>query len=391
MNRQLFEALMQKRIIVCCGAGGVGKTTVSASLAVALARRGKKVLILTIDPSLRLAEVLGVNNSPPEPLPLPDDTLFELGIEKPGILYAWMLDSMRVAESTIRAVIEDKAELNQFLTNPIYRQLSTMTAGMHEYAAMKALHTFVESGEFDVVVVDTPPSRHALDFLDAPKRLQRLFDLKVMKYLRPSTKSRLRKLSANVALGTIRAITGSRFVDDFVFFLTQFERVFNSLEAGASSVRALLSTDSASFVLVTSPQETSVNEAFLFQDTAKRLRLPLGGFVFNRSSAFLNRWNFPHESSFSKAIPARIVGAFQQMAREEQQLAARDLEVLRRVRMRAGDEAFVIDLPLFEADQADLHRLFRVSELLLNESASPGHEVDIPKKGGNDAKHRVQA
>ena len=320
-----------------------------------------------------------------------DSTLFELGIEKPGILYAWMLDSMRVAESTIRAVIEDKAELNQFLTNPIYRQLSTMTAGMHEYAAMKALHTFVESGEFDVVVVDTPPSRHALDFLDAPKRLQRLFDLKVMKYLRPSTKSRLRRLSANVALGTIRAITGSRFVDDFVFFLTQFERVFNSLEAGASSVRALLSTDSASFVLVTSPQETSVNEAFLFQDTAKRLRLPLGGFVFNRSSAFLNRWNFPHESSFSKAIPARIVGAFQQMAREEQQLAARDLEVLRRVRMRAGDEAFVIDLPLFEADQADLHRLFRVSELLLNESASPGHEVDIPKKGGNDAKHRVQA
>ena len=166
--------------------------------------------------------MLGVSSNPPAPVELPKETLIKLGVNVPGSLHAWMLDSMRVADSTIREVIYDKQELNQFLSNPIYRQLSTMTAGMHEYAAMKSLHTFVESGQFDIVVVDTPPSRHALDFLDAPKRLQRLFDLKVMKYLRPSSKSRLRRFSANVALATVRTITGSRFVDDFVFFLTQF-------------------------------------------------------------------------------------------------------------------------------------------------------------------------
>ena len=144
-----------------------------------------------------------------------------------------------------------------------------------------------------------------------------------------------------------------------------------------------MSTKDASFVLVTSPQETSVDEAFLFQDTAKRLGLPLGGFVFNRSSAFLRDWHFPHEGLFVGSVSDKAIKNFQAMAKDEQQLAAHDLEVLRRVRMRAGEEAFVVDLPLFDADLGDLDRLFNVSDLLLAEKRKPLTPAN--------AKYQVQA
>jgi anion-transporting ArsA/GET3 family ATPase len=258
-----------------------------------------------------------------------------------------------------------------------------MAAGMHEYAAMKALHSFVESGAYDVVVVDTPPSRHALDFLDAPERLQQLFDLRVMRVLRPEGAGFFRRLGASVALRTIQAVTGSQFAEDFVFFLTQFERVFSSFESGATSVRRLLSTDQASFVLVTSPQETSVDEAFLFQDKALKMHLPVGGFVFNRSSASLRDWEFPEASSLSDSVPGSMLERLQAVARDEQQRAARDLEVLRRVKARAGQGAFVFDLPLLEADDGDLHRLAHVSGLFLDGAGDISEQLD--------AEHRARA
>ena len=168
---RIASFVLNKRIIVCCGAGGVGKTTTSAALALAAARAGRKVLVLTIDPSKRLAETLGVDRNSPEPTRLPEDRERAAGITGPGELSAWMLDPRLVSDQAVRKLVKDPADQEKLLAHPVYDQITSMIAGMQEYTAMEALYQFVETGRYDLVVLDTPPSRNALNFLEAPSRL----------------------------------------------------------------------------------------------------------------------------------------------------------------------------------------------------------------------------
>src|SRR4051812_3115558 len=149
---RIGELIRNRRVIVCCGAGGVGKTTTAAALSLAAARAGRRVLVLTIDPSKRLAETLGVSRNPPTPVAVPPDRQIAAGIHAPASLDAWMLDPKLVADESVRRLTKNPEDAERVLGNRIYQQVSSMVAGMHEYTAMEALHRLVNEGRYDLVV-----------------------------------------------------------------------------------------------------------------------------------------------------------------------------------------------------------------------------------------------
>ena len=168
VDGSLYAALQSKRLIVCCGAGGVGKTTTSAALALAAARLGKKVLALTIDPSKRLAQTLGVDRNTPEPVKINRDRLEALNVPLTGELHAWLLDPQLISDKVVNEEAGDQAETLK--NNLIYQQISGIVAGMQEYTAVEALHQFLQDRRYDLIILDTPPARHALRFIDSPER-----------------------------------------------------------------------------------------------------------------------------------------------------------------------------------------------------------------------------
>ena len=168
----LFKLLMKRRVVVCCGAGGVGKTTTSAALAIAAARAGRRVLVVTIDPSKRLAEALGVDRNPTEPVKVGQDT--GLLNHCKGSLEAWMLDPQLIADNVVQRFSSSKSDASTLMSNPIYRNVTAMVAGMQEYTAVQALYEFINEDRYDLVILDTPPSRDALRFLDALRARDRV-------------------------------------------------------------------------------------------------------------------------------------------------------------------------------------------------------------------------
>src|SRR5437867_2437768 len=168
MIRTLVE---KKRILVCAGPGGVGKTTTAAAVGILAARLGRKTLVSTIDPAPRLADALGLGNLSSEPRPLPEETARPLGIEAPGALFAARLDTARAFRRLVEDQVSDAEMRERIFANPIYRQITSTLTGSQEYAATLALHELDRSGAYDLIVLDTPPTAHALDFLEAPRRL----------------------------------------------------------------------------------------------------------------------------------------------------------------------------------------------------------------------------
>ena len=192
------DVLANKRVIVCCGAGGVGKTTVSASLALAAARAGRRVLVVTIDPSRRLAETLGVSRNLPEPTELPAERLAAAGVSAPGSLAAWMLDPQLVSDRVVHGFSKSEDDARRLLANPIYQNVTAMVAGMQEYTAVEALHGFVRDDRYDLIVLDTPPSRNALRFLEAPHRASGFLDGRVFNLFIPGEGSIIRRFASRL-------------------------------------------------------------------------------------------------------------------------------------------------------------------------------------------------
>ena len=204
---RIGDLLRKKKVIVCCGAGGVGKTTTAAAISIAAARAGRKVLVLTIDPSRRLAETLGVSRNPTDPVRIPKERSDAAGITT-GTLDAWMLDIKLVSDGAVRRLVKSEADAQRILTNRIYQQVSTMVAGMHEYTAMEALHRLVHEGRYDLVVLDTPPSRNALDFLEAPRRLSGLVDSRAISAFLPKSDSMVARAASRVIEKILSAVFG---------------------------------------------------------------------------------------------------------------------------------------------------------------------------------------
>ena len=271
-------------IIVCCGSGGVGKTTTSAALALRAAERGRKVVVLTIDPARRLAQSMGIEELDNIPRPVA-----KVRAAKGGSLDAMMLDMKR----TFDEVVESRAspeKAQQILENPFYIALSSSFAGTQEYMAMEKLgqlHRQAQAdGSYDLIVVDTPPSRSALDFLDAPERLSSFLDGRFIRLLLAPAKGPARLMTAGLGVitGALTKILGAQVLRDMQTFVAAFDTLFGGFRARAEETFALLQADGTAFLVIAAPEPDALREAAYFVERLNEDRMPLAGLVVNRAS-----------------------------------------------------------------------------------------------------------
>ncbi len=280
----LLGALEDRRVCVCAGAGGVGKTTVSAAVALGLAARGQTVAVVTIDPARRLADALGVGELGNEPLRVDAAPFAAHGVEIEGELWAMMLDPKRTLDDLIGRLAPSAAARDAILDNRLYRELSTAVGGSQEFGAVAKLHELVGSGRFDAVVLDTPPARNALDFLDAPARLLPFLHGRAMRALVAPT-GRVTAVAARgtgLAVAALRRLTGAAMMDDLRDLLDVLGEVADGLSTQASEVERLLADPATAFLLVTSPKRLAIDEAVHFAGRLEAMGGTLTALVVNR-------------------------------------------------------------------------------------------------------------
>lgn len=283
----VLAPLLDQRVVICCGSGGVGKTTVAASIALQAARRGRRVLALTIDPARRLADSMGValGNAPTT---VPEAIQREMGIPPEGNLAAMMLDTKSTFDALVHSLAPSPEVERQILSNRYYQQISNSMVGSQEYMAMVKLLEVVEQGRFDLIVLDTPPSRHALDFLSAPARLSAVLEEGALSWLMRSRGS-FWQLTTGVAqqmktvLSRLEQILGISVLADLSEFITSFQDLLTGFREQAVRVQELLRDRRTSFLLVASPDRSSMEEAAYFHQQLTRQKLPFAGFVINRT------------------------------------------------------------------------------------------------------------
>jgi anion-transporting ArsA/GET3 family ATPase len=274
----LTEVVRTAHVIVCTGSGGVGKTTAAASLALAAARAGRATIVLTIDPARRLAQSLGLRELDNTPRPV-------AGVDG---LDAMMLDMKRTFDEVIDRHAVDAARAGKIKSNRFYQQLSNSLAGTQEYMAMEKLYDLHQQGIYDCIVIDTPPTRNALDFLDAPKRLTDFLEGRFLKmFLAPGLKAG-KVVGRAVGFGTgmfmkaASKITGAGVLDDLADFFQSFEGMYSGFKDRAQSVYHLLASPESAFVVVASPEPPALREARYFLQRLEQDGMPTAGLVVNR-------------------------------------------------------------------------------------------------------------
>jgi anion-transporting ArsA/GET3 family ATPase len=274
----LASVIDERHVIVCTGAGGVGKTTTAAALGIEAARRGRRTIVLTIDPARRLAQSLGLSRLSTAPRSVPD-------VEG---LDAMMLDMKRTFDEVVERHASSAERVQRILDNRFYQQLSASLAGTQEYMAMEKLYDLHETGRYDCIVIDTPPTRNALDFLDAPRRLTDFLEGRFLKmFLSPGlTAGRFATRAVGVGTGLfMRAasrITGAVVLEDLADFFQSFEGMYEGFKGRAQSVYRLLQQPGSAFVVVSSPEQPALREAGFFLRRLARDGMPTAGVVVNR-------------------------------------------------------------------------------------------------------------
>ena len=373
------QVVLERSIIVCCGAGGVGKTTTAAAIALQAARAGRKACVVTIDPARRLADALGLDSLSNSPSRI-DGTW-------PGELSALMLDPKGTFDDLVHRYAETPEQAEGILANRIYRNLTGTLSGTQEYMAMEKLYELVEEGGFDIVVVDTPPSRHALDFLDAPRRLTHFLDNRLFRVLMVPTRASLKVVgfAAQALLRTIAKVAGADIVRDAVTFFQAFEGMEEGFHARAARVRELLTQPSTAFVLVASPRPDSVDEAVHFAGKLVESDMSVTALIVNRvQPRFVDDDRLaalvelaPPPGSALYDLVENLQGYTAASDRDEQ--ACADL-------VASVAPAPVARVPLLNTDIHDLDGLGNIADLLFVASRTgppdPRGPVEQPRQAG---------
>ena len=278
------------RVLVCCGSGGVGKTTTAAAIATEAARRGRRVVVITIDPAKRLADALGMTGrlgNEPVRLDLPGDPEHD----SHGELWAMMLDAKQTFDDLVRRESRSQRQADEILGNPFYVNIASRLSGSQEYMAAEKLYELNGDTRFDLVVVDTPPSREALDFLDAPKKLTNFLDHRVYRWLVTPARGGLKVLNfaAQPILRTIGRVIGADVLADAVDFFRAFEGIEDGFRRRAYQVDALLRSGDTRYVVIASPRSDTVNEALYFTEQLSRAGVTTSGLVINRLQPVFGR------------------------------------------------------------------------------------------------------
>jgi anion-transporting ArsA/GET3 family ATPase len=374
--------LTDKRIVVCVGPGGVGKTTTAAALALSAARRGLRTLVLTVDPAKRLANSLGLRELGHDPQRV-DPELVRAGAPSDrGELHAMMLDQKRAFDEIVEHHAKDPAAIQRILNNRVYQQISGSLAGAQEYAAMVKLHDFDRTGAWDLIVVDTPPTSHALDFLDAPQKLSEAIDSPAIEWFRKiqggsGSGWSLLGRSGSFILKRLAKFVGSRFLDDLAAFFTEFNDILGGFRKRAEETYALLRQPKVGFVLVASPEPVAVREALYFHQRLLAANMPFAGFVANRVHA---------RSGLTAEVPAVLAELSAQPSvtalglsgttlrivaeslvtshRNAEILAAADRESIGQLVSAMSGHGVLIEVPLLPEDVHDVTRLISLGQYL---------------------------
>ncbi|MFT3863532.1 MAG: ArsA-related P-loop ATPase [Solirubrobacterales bacterium] len=366
---RLSDVLDDKQVVICAGSGGVGKTTTSAAIAAGLAARGLKVCVLTIDPAKRLADSLGLEELGNDARRVDPKLFAQQGIEMKGELWAMMLDPKATFDELIARQAPDEESRDRVLNNPIYQQISGALAGSQEYMAMEKLFELHTEGEFDMLVLDTPPSRNALDFLEAPRRLTQFIEGKSLKvFMKPTGfAAKVAGRGATVALSVMKRIVGFDLIADLAEFFNAFSGMVDGFQARAKRVNKLLAAPTTCFLVVCGPQGEPIDEAVYFHRKLVEAKLPFGGVI-------VNKVHYPAEKLRGEAddLPealaeklgdedlARRVAAnfadYQALAERD----ARNIEHLAREMRATG----VIRVPYLDEDVHDLAGLTQINRYL---------------------------
>lgn len=329
--------------MVCAGAGGVGKTTTAAAIAMGMAERGLKVAVVTIDPARRLADSLGLEELGNEPRRVEG--------EFDGELWALMLDSKRTFDALIEHLAPDEATRDQVLANRIYQQLSSAVAGSQEFTAIAKLYELDQAGDYDLLVLDTPPSRNALDFLDAPGRLSGFFQGRAIKlFLRPTG---LLGRGTGVVFGLIERLTGVDLLHDLSVFFRALGGMIDGFTERASRVGALLEDPGTTFLIVTAPRHDPVEEAIFFHRKLADASMPFGGLVVNRLHTVEPSDGAP--DGLDEELATRVVAT----ARELAALSEREAATVERLRAELGHPPTIV-VPELDGDVHDVDGLARM-------------------------------
>jgi anion-transporting ArsA/GET3 family ATPase len=279
------ELLEGKRVCICAGSGGVGKTTTSAAIAAGMAARGKKVAVLTIDPAKRLADSLGLPELGNTERQVDPELFAETGVETgDGELWAMMLDAKATFDEVVRRHAPDAETRDRILDNRIYQQLSAALAGSQEYMAMEKLFEIWAEDRYDLLVLDTPPTRNALDFLDAPRRLTQFIEGRALQvFMRPTgLAAKVFGRGASMAFSVMKRLTGVDLLQDLSEFFQAFSGMVGGFQERAKRVTQLLADPTTSFLVVCGPQGEPIEEAVYFHRKLVEAKLPFGGVVVNR-------------------------------------------------------------------------------------------------------------
>ena len=361
----LAERLEGKRICICAGSGGVGKTTTSAALALGLARRGQRVAVVTIDPARRLATSLGLESLGNEPHLVDRALLARHGIEVEGEgeLWAMMLDAKRTFDELIERLAPDERTRQEVLSNRIYQELSSAVAGSQEFTAIAKLYELDREGRFDTIVLDTPPSRNALDFLDAPGRLTQFFEGRALKvFLAPTgLAARVVGRGTGMVFSIFSRVTGVDLIADLSVFFRALGGLIDGFRERARGVGALLTDPATTFLIVTSPEREPTEEAIFFAAKLREAEMPFGGLIVNRVQLEGLDGHRPEEVAelLGADLGERLAGRVAQNLADFDVLAQRDHQSIARLTRELDDPDPVI-VPHLDGDVHDLQTLAQI-------------------------------
>ena len=360
----LGRALAEKRVLVTCGSGGVGKTTTAAALALRAARSGRRVLACTIDPSRRLATSLGKGQLSGRPRAI---DIKGLSPARGGALFAMVLDVKGTFDALVARHTQDAAARDRILRNRFYKHISEALAGSHEYMAMEKLLELAEDERFDLVVLDTPPTRHALDFLEAPDRLLAFLDVGILRFfLRPYFVAG--RVTVKVATRTGAALAkildrfiGLQFLQELSEFFLAFEGMYDGFRKRAAEVHALLRAQSTGFVLVASPEPQALEEALFFRRRLLEKRMSFVAFLVNRIHSDPARARAARHAGRALVSP-ELAALLTTTLREQQVLARVERRAVARLEVDTRERPLLV--PELEHDVHNLRGLAAFSELV---------------------------
>lgn len=366
-----------ERLVICCGSGGVGKTTISATIALQAALVGYRTLVLTIDPARRLADALGMKNLGNEAQRVSPARFARLGVEPAGELYAMMLDPKQTFDDLVRRYSHSSERLRTILNNRYYQHISGSLAGTHEYMAMEKLYEIYQEGEYDLIVLDTPPNRRALDFLDAPDRLVNLLGSRAIRMLMKPYFGLGRlgfKIFTSVStplLDAISRVLGIEMLRDVAEFLRSADdEMFEGFRRRATQVRAILHESRALFLVIATPSLGPLGEAEFFYRRLKAQAMNFGGFIINRVhprflSSTADENGFHRWAQSSDWVPPRLMEKLMANFQDFHQSAEYDERSIQALLRKTAAVGLTQRIPYLETDVHGLKDLYRMTTFLV--------------------------